>query len=227
MKPARQCTPKARSCRGCPYRAPKGRCLDPVIKSGRCGLYVWYVRGGKQCRRRWAKPKDPRTPKQRHWRARLGAASRKYSHALTDKQQDACIAAGAKRRSRPRLDQSGWLTGQQYLVQRECASKAAGGMRSAEGTVQVPQPQRVTRSTWEPHRGPSRPPPGHSRRDTGRVSKKEGRRKSGEGRRQRVRAASEVLQAQRVTRIRWGHCRNTTGVAVFGPAGSHGRAGGV
>jgi len=68
------------------------------------------------------KPNDPRSWRQRRWRARLTAASRKYSHSLNEKQQDACVAAGAKRRSRPRLGQSGPLTGQQYSVGKECAA---------------------------------------------------------------------------------------------------------
>ena len=225
MKPARQSIPKARGCRGCPYRAPAGRCLDPVLKSGRCGDYVWYVLGGsKQCRRRWVKPKDPRSLRQRRWRTRLGAASSKYSHSLTDEQQDACNAEGAKRRSRPRLDQSGRLTGQQHFVGKECAGNAGGGKRKVTmvmGKVpqsqrltqsthlQVPQPQRITRATWEIHGGISGTPPGHSRWDTGRGSKNKGRRKNGECRRQKARAVSEVRQAQRVTRSRWERHRST------------------
>jgi hypothetical protein len=55
-----------------------------------------------------------------YWRARLAAASKSYNEALTDDQQDACIAAGAKRRTRPRLGQSGQQTGQQYWVGKEC-----------------------------------------------------------------------------------------------------------
>jgi hypothetical protein len=63
------------------------------------------------------KPTYPRTARQQCWRDRFGDASRKYSLLLTD-EQDACIAKGAKLRSRPRLGQSGPLTGQQYLVRR-------------------------------------------------------------------------------------------------------------
>lgn len=47
--------------------------------------------GGKQRRRRYAKPRDPRTAKQRLWRARFGSASSDYSAVLTDQQQDACL----------------------------------------------------------------------------------------------------------------------------------------
>ena len=92
------------------------RCLDTTIRIGRCGDWVYYVSPGDHQRRRlWVKPRDPRTPNQLLWRARLGAASRRYSESLTDEQQDACIAAGAKRPCRPRLGPSGVMTGQRYL----------------------------------------------------------------------------------------------------------------
>ena len=210
MKPARQSIPKARGCRGCPCRAPSGRCLDPTIKSGRCGDWVWYVRGNKQFRHLYVKPQDPRTPKQQRWRARFGSASNKYSDSLTHEQRGACIAAGAKLRSRPRLAQSGPLTGQQYSIRREYATNAGARAQSAEKTAKVLQTQGFLRSTSGTHRGISKVPPGHSRRDTGRASRKEGRRKNGQCRRRKVRAASEVRQAQRVTRSRWAHYRNTT-----------------
>ncbi len=72
-------------CRRCPFLAPSGRCLDTTIRSGRCGDWVFYLLpDGKQCRRRWVRPKDPRTPAQLQHRTRLAAASRKYSNLLTD-----------------------------------------------------------------------------------------------------------------------------------------------
>ena len=113
---ARRRVRPSRRCRRCPYRTPSGQCLDPSLKNGRCGDWVWYTVGAKQLRRLWVKPRDPRTPSQRLWRKRLRAASRKYSQSLTNEQQDACIAAGAKRQSRPCFGQSGLLTGQQYWV---------------------------------------------------------------------------------------------------------------
>ena len=155
-------------CRDCLRCGPAGRCLHLALKSGRCGDWVWYVlQGRKQCRRRWVKPKDPRSLRQRRRRGRLGAASGKYSRLLTDEQRDGCIAAGAKVRSRVRLGQWGWLTGQQYWVGKECAAKAEGGDRQGLiATAQVPQTQRltkhhpsevrqrqgITRSTWDRHR---------------------------------------------------------------------------
>jgi hypothetical protein len=82
-------TPNTRGCRRCPFRAPSRRCLDPAIKSGRCDDWVWYLWRNQQRRHVYFKPADPRTSKQRRWRARFGAVSRKYSKSLTDEQQDA------------------------------------------------------------------------------------------------------------------------------------------
>jgi len=96
----------------------QGRNARPADRRARprCGGWVYYVLpDSRPWRRLWVKPRDPRTPKQRSCRARLGAASSYYSASLTDRQQDACIAAGAKVRSRPRLGQWGWLTGQQAI----------------------------------------------------------------------------------------------------------------
>jgi hypothetical protein len=51
---------KARhQCRRCPLRPPSGRCLNPALRSGRCGDWIWYMRGGKQCRRRYTPPQGP------------------------------------------------------------------------------------------------------------------------------------------------------------------------
>jgi hypothetical protein len=110
-------------CLPCPYLGPWGECLDATIKSGRCGDWVWYLRGNRQCRRRWAKPNDPRTPAQLRSRARLAAASTEYSTALTEQQRQVCIAAGARQQSRLRLRQSGKLTGQLHWVKQRCAAK--------------------------------------------------------------------------------------------------------
>ena len=87
---------RVRRCPRCPFYAPSGKCLNTTLRSGRCGDWVWYVRNGKQFHRLWSKPCDPRTPLQLYWRARLGAASKRYSQGLTGGQRDACIAAGAR-----------------------------------------------------------------------------------------------------------------------------------
>ena len=111
-------------CSACQWPGPAGECLEPVLKSGRCGDYVFSVVNGKQRRRRWAKPIDPKTPAQKRSRARLAAASKEYNAALTQEQQDACVAAGAKEPCRPRLGDSGTLTGQQHWVRKRCKGKA-------------------------------------------------------------------------------------------------------
>ena len=182
-------------CRRCPFCAPSGRCLDTTIRSGRCGDWVYYLlRGNKQYRRRWVRPKDPRTPAQRQNRARLGTASHKYSTLLTEEERKTCIAAGAKRQSRPRLGQSGPLTGQHYSVHKAYAKNAAASVQNAQIPAKVPQPQEVTRPTWESYRGGAGVLPGQHRRDTGRGRRGEGRRKNAEGRRRKRGTDLEVQQ---------------------------------
>ena len=66
---------------------------------------------------------DPKTARQRAWRARLAAASKAYNEVLTEEERRACIAEGAKRPTRPRLGQSGPQTGQQYSVGKEGSGK--------------------------------------------------------------------------------------------------------
>ena len=149
----RQHLRKHRRCRDCPFWAPPARCLDPAIKSGWCGDWVWYMRGRKQCRRRYARPRDPETLEQMRSRGRFGAASGNYSKWLTDEQHEACIAAGAKIRSRTRLGQSGPLTGQQYWIRKDYErQKTLSKATKLKTTPQVLQPQRVVRSTSGPHR---------------------------------------------------------------------------
>ena len=99
------------------------------------------MRGRKQCRRRYVVPRDPRTPAQLRARAALAAASRFWSHSqqLTDQARDAWEAAANKTQSRPRLDQSGPLTGQQYFVGRQCARARSQGLaRSGQCRADLP-----------------------------------------------------------------------------------------
>ena len=80
---------------------------------------------------------------------------------LAEEEQNACIAVGAKLRSRPRLNQSGPLTGQQYWVRKDSAhAKVKVKPTKAKTAMQVLKPQRVTRSTSGQHRGMSRVSPG-------------------------------------------------------------------
>jgi len=135
-----------------------------VPKSGRCGDFVFYVRGNKQCRRRYVLPKDPRTAGQLRARVAFGAASKAWSHSpqLTQEQREAWRKAAAKVQSRPRLGQSGPLTGQQHFVGRKCAQGQLGGEENKRGcgrkregkraSLQVFETQRVARSTWEHYR---------------------------------------------------------------------------
>ena len=58
----------------------------------------------------------------------MAAASKAYSWELTEEQRQECRAAAAKLRTRPRLEQSGVLTGQQYFVRGKCAKVRARGM---------------------------------------------------------------------------------------------------
>ena len=137
--------PRRPSCRDCRFRAPSGACLDPVLASGRCGDYVRYVRGNKQHRHLYVEPANPRTFKQKRCRAGFGDTSSNYSHSLTEEQRQACIAAGAKLRSRPRLGQSGPLTGQHYSIRQEIGANANLRLKQAGETTKVPQLQRVAR----------------------------------------------------------------------------------
>ena len=217
MKPARPRIRKARGCRGCPCRTLSGQCLDTTIKNGRCGDWVWYMRGRKRLRRLYVIPQDPQTPRQLHWRGRFGAASKKYSSSLTQAQREARIAAEAKFRSRPRMAQSGPLTGQQYSIQKEYASNAAARAQSGEKAQKALQTQGFSLSTSGIHRSMSRVPPSHGRRNTGRANKKECGGKIGQCGRHKTRAASEVRHAQRVARAKRAHYRNIAR-AVRSPA---------
>jgi hypothetical protein len=158
------------------YRAMK--ILD-IPKSGRCGDFVFYMRGNKQCRRRYVVPRDPRTAGQLRARAAFGAASRTWSHSLrlTQEEREAWRTAAASIQSRPRLAQSGPLTGQLHYVGRMCAQgrlsgeeKARRCERNGEGqqtSLQALQIQRVARSTWEHSLSAYRATPGRHRQALG------------------------------------------------------------
>ena len=201
--------PKRGRCLRCPFRAPSGRCLVPVRRSGRCGDWVWYMRGRKQWRHLYVKPKDRRTPKQLLWRARFGAASKKYSHSMPDEQRHTCVAAGAKLRSRPRLSQSGPLTGQQYSIRRDYAVKAKESTPSAEKAQKGLQTQGFSRSTSGTRRSITGVPPGQRRWYARRASKSEGTRKIKRASRWKAMAAPELRQPHRLTRSGRVRYRNT------------------
>ena len=134
-------------------------------------------------------------PAQLRSRARLSAASGKYSYSLTEKQRDASIAAGAKLRSRPRLGQSGPLTGQQYSIRRQYALQKAHGNRTKTAIApQVPQPQKVKRTTWEPHRDASGVAPERYRMKAGPARKREDIKRRKDRRRREATTGLEVAQ---------------------------------
>ena len=141
--------------------------------SGRRGQWVYYLRGGKQCRRMYVVPRDPRTAKQLRVRAAFGAASRAWSHSrrLREEDREEWRVEGKKVQSRVRLMQSGELTGQMYFVGRNCArermgmglmweppgrGRDEGRMKNAEcrmgkggWVMEVMGLQGFVRSTWE------------------------------------------------------------------------------
>ena len=96
--------------------------LPDVPKSGRQGDWIYYVRGNRQLRRPYKKPRDPKTPAQLRCRAAFGTAVKAWSQSQGMTQEDLqqwCKAA-EKVRSRPRLAQSGPLSGQQYFISVNC-----------------------------------------------------------------------------------------------------------
>lgn len=215
-KPKSALAPSRRlRCRDCRFRAPSGACLDPVLTSGRCGDYVRYVFDNKQHRRLYVEPANPRTLRQQRWRDRFRAASKNYSESLTDEQRDACIVAGAKLRSRPRLGQSGPLTGQQNSIRMEYAANAKSRKRKTAHTKEVPQlqkvtkkyllqvlqPQRLARPTPGTRRGVSGILPDRHHRHTGRGSRNERTPRKQERRRHSEQPRVEVIHSRRVTRL--------------------------
>jgi hypothetical protein len=97
-----------------------------IPRSGRDGDFVYYMRGKKLCRRRYFIPTNVRTPGRRLARGAFGAVAKAWSRVLTEPQRQAWNAAAAKVRSRPRLWQSGWLTGQAFF-QGICSARARIG----------------------------------------------------------------------------------------------------
>jgi hypothetical protein len=123
-----------------------------VPSSGRLGGWIYYMRGNKQVRRPYVKPRDPRTPAQLRCRAAFGAAVKVWSEAqgMTQDDQRAWIAAAEKIRSRARLAQSGPLTGQQYFIAVNCA-------RAQEGAGMLLRPPAERALGPKPWRKPAQP----------------------------------------------------------------------
>ena len=109
--------------------------LPDVPKSGRFGGWIYYMRRGKQVRRPYVRPRDPRTSAQLRCRAGFAAATKAWSQSqgMTQEDLEAWRTAGKQVRSRPRLAQSGPLTGQLYFV-------AVNSARAREGLEMLRQP---------------------------------------------------------------------------------------
>jgi hypothetical protein len=188
--------------------------------SGRLGPFVYYMLHRKQCWRRYCVPEDPRTARQQRSRAAFRAASRAWSQdgPLTDKQRDAWYADGAKRQSRPRLGQSGPLTGQQNYIgrnstrkqrdyqmlsrppQREQA-KAKHKRLKSELTVQVSKYQPITRPSSGTRRAHAVAAPSIRWVRRGNAKKSKARQ-----------LISQVPRLQRFTRSTSGRPRTNTGL---------------
>ena len=87
-----------------------------IPRSGRDGGFVYYMRGKKLCRRRYVVPKNVRTAGRGRARGAFGAIAKAWSRVLTEEQRRAWNAAAARVRSRPRLWQAGWLSGQTHFA---------------------------------------------------------------------------------------------------------------
>jgi hypothetical protein len=106
-----------------PVPVPPG--FETALLSGRFGDWVYYVRNGRQFRRRYVVPTDRRSPGQLRTRANFAGAVKYWSHTaeLTEQDRAAWETTANQIQSRPRLQQSGPLTGQQYFVGQACKGK--------------------------------------------------------------------------------------------------------
>ena len=89
------------------------------------------------------------------------------SHSLTQQERRACIAAGSKLRSRPRLGQSGPLNGQHYSIRRDYSTLAAERPPDAKSSRNPLQTKGISRSTSDPYRTTAGPLPKQHACDTG------------------------------------------------------------
>jgi hypothetical protein len=107
-------------------RRPHNMKILETARSGRWEDRVYYMRGGKLCRRRYVKPTRRRIGATARARGALGAMSKWWRDLLTEEQRLAWIAYAAKVQSHPRLGQSGPLTGEQYFVGTNSARAGIG-----------------------------------------------------------------------------------------------------
>jgi hypothetical protein len=95
------------------------------LQSGKRGTIVSLSTPYGQAERQLAVPKNPRTPAQQRVRGNLGSIAARW-RGLTDKQRAAWIMAAQQTSIRPRLGQSGRLTGCQLFIKINCTLAAAG-----------------------------------------------------------------------------------------------------
>ena len=96
-----------------------------IPQSGKWGNSVSVRTRYGQSRRPLVIPKDPKTPAQLRSRATLGHVAPRW-RGLTDEQRSAWTGGGRKVRSRPRLGQSGPLTGCQFYTMLNCNLASIG-----------------------------------------------------------------------------------------------------
>jgi hypothetical protein len=96
-----------------------------IPQSGKWGNSVSVRTRYGQARRPLVIPKDPKTPAQLRSRSTLGHVAPRW-RGLTDEQRTAWTAGGQKIHSRPRLGQSGPLTGCQFFTMLNCNLASIG-----------------------------------------------------------------------------------------------------
>src|ERR1035441_3637768 len=97
-----------------------------IPKSGKCGGVVYYRTHRGQYSRRYVIPHDPRTVAQRLAREIMCAVSKAWRDLLTEEERGAWRVAGPKVMSRPRLFQSGPLSGEMHFSGINCARRRIG-----------------------------------------------------------------------------------------------------
>ena len=90
--------------------------LPGIRRSGRCGSVVFFLIRNHQHERTFVVPQTVRNAATDRARSAFGTLSNAFNTRLTDPQRAAWNAAAAIVQSRPRLGQSGSLTGQQHFV---------------------------------------------------------------------------------------------------------------
>ena len=110
-----------------------------IPQSGKRGLYVSQNGRYGQISRILAIPANPRTTDQLNVRQHLASFTQAW-RGLEPNQRTAWTTAAKSRQSRPRLGQSGPLTGEQFFVQINCnlATMGAGSKLSPPAQVSFP-----------------------------------------------------------------------------------------